>query len=139
MSNLLSNSKLYLKRKAPTLLTFAGATGVVTTTIMAVKATPKAVKLLEEAEKDKGCELSTFEKVKVAAPIYIPTAVVGLSTVFCIFGANTLNKNSQAAITSAYALLDSSYKEYKSKFKELYGDEANEKVESEIAESKYPR
>ena len=43
-------SAAYLKRHSPTILTFVGATGVVATIIMSARATPKAMKLLEEAE-----------------------------------------------------------------------------------------
>ena len=38
---------------------------------------------------------------------------------------------------SAYALLDSSYKDYKKKVEELYGDDADIRVRSEIAKDKY--
>lgn len=44
---------------------------------------------------------------------YIPTAAFGLSTIACIMGANALNSRKQAALTSAYALINQSYKEYK--------------------------
>lgn len=83
------------------------------TAVMAVKATPKALRLIEEAEKEKGKKLTKTETVKVAWTPYIPTVLVGASTIACIFGANVLNKRRQAALMSAYALLDSSYKEYK--------------------------
>ena len=39
-----------LYRSSPTILTVVASVGVVTTTIMAVRATPKAIKILKEAE-----------------------------------------------------------------------------------------
>ena len=48
-----------------------------------------------------------------------------------------LNKRSQAAMVSAYALLDNSYKEYKKKVEELYGEGADARVKGEVARDKY--
>lgn len=137
MNKVLRNSKLFFKRNSATILTVAGATGAIATAIMAVKATPKAMQLLDEAKDEKGEELTKLETIRVAAPVYIPTILVGASTVACIFGANVLNKRKQASLMSAYALLDNSYKEYKRKVDELYGKEAGENVRAEIAKDKY--
>lgn len=132
-----SKAGLYLKQNASTILTCVGAAGVVGTTVTAVKATPKAIRLLEEAKDEKGEDLTKLEVVKVAGPAYIPSVLLGASTIACIFGANTLNKRQQAAIMSAYALLDNSYKEYKAKVRELYGEDADIHVRQEIVKDKY--
>lgn len=137
MNSLLDRSKTFLNRNAAAILTCVGGVGVVATSVMAVKATPKALTLLKDAEEKKGEKLTKTEIVKVAGPIYIPSVVVGVSTIACIFGANALNKRKQAALMSAYALLDSSYKDYKNKVEELYGEEADAKAREEIAKDKY--
>lgn len=137
MNKLVSHSKRFLNRNASTILTCIGGAGVIATSVMAVKATPKALAVLEAAKKDKGEELTSFEIIKTAGPVYIPSILVGASTLACIFGANVLNKRKQAAITSAYALLDASYKEYKKKLVDLYGEEADSKIREEIAKDKY--
>lgn len=123
----------FAKKNAPTILTFLGATGVVATSVLTAKATMKASKLLEEAEYKKENELTTFEIIKTVGPSYIPAVVVGMSTITCIFSANILNKRSQAALMSAYTLIDNSYKQYKNKVKELYGEEAHQKIIDSIA------
>lgn len=128
---------LWVKRNASTILSCVGVIGVIATAVMAVKATPKAVELLDEAKEEKGEELTKIEVVKVAAPVYIPTVIVGVSTAVCVLSASTLNKRQQAALTSAYALLNSSYKEYRGKVVELYGEEAGDVVIEEIAKDKY--
>lgn len=120
-----------------TLLTCIGAIGVVATSVMAVKATPKATRLLEASEKEKGEKLTKMEMVKIAAPAYIPAAVVGASTIACIFGANILTRRSQASLASAYALLDRSYKEYRNKVNDLYGEEADDEVRVEVTKDYY--
>lgn len=137
MNNLLQHSKLFLKKNASTILTCIGGAGVITTTVMAVKATPKAISILEKTKEEKGEDLTKLEIIKVAGPVYIPTVIAGASTIACIFGANILNKRQQAAIMSAYALLDNSYKEYKNKVKELYGDDSDRKIKEEIVKDKY--
>lgn len=137
MNKLLSQSKLFMKRNASTILTGAGAVGVVMTSVMAVKATPKALRLLENAKREKGEDLTTLEVIKTAAPVYIPSTLVGAATITCIFGANVLNKKQQAAMMSAYALLDQSYKDYKKKVDEMYGEGSNKEIEQEIVKDKY--
>ena len=137
MNKVLRQSKLFFKRNGSTILTCVGGAGVVVTSVLAVKATPKAMRLLDAAEKEKGEELTKVEIVKTAAPAYIPAVIAGASTIACIFGANVLNKHQQASIMSAYALLDNSYKEYRGKVSELYGEDADDKVKAEIAKDKY--
>lgn len=137
MNGLLHQTKLFLNKNASTILTCMGGAGVVATTVLAVKATPKAVALVQKAEKEKGEKLTAFETIRVAGPSYIPTVAVGASTIACIFGANVLNKRHQAALMSAYALIENSYKEYKHKVSELYGEDANDKVKQEIVKDKY--
>lgn len=137
MNRLLNSSKLFLKRNSSTILTCAGAVGLIATTVTAVKATPKAVLLLEEAKKEKGEDLTKLEIVQTAGPVYIPSIVLGVSTLACMFGANILNKRGQASLMSGYALLDSAYKDYKNKVDELYGEEAGANVRAGIAKDKY--
>ena len=70
-------------RNTSTVLTCLGGVGVVTTTVMTIKATPKALKKTETAEQEKGEELSKWETVKVAGTTYLPTILVGASTIAC--------------------------------------------------------
>jgi hypothetical protein len=137
MNSLLSKSQLFLKRNSSTILTCVGAAGVVATTVTAVKATPKALALLDQAKEEKGGELTKLETVKIAGPAYVPTVILGVSTLACIFGANILNQRSQASLMSAYALLDSGYKDYRKKVEELYGTEAGTQIRAGIAKDKY--
>lgn len=137
MNKVLTVSKRFIKKNSSTILTCAGAAGVVGTAVLAVKATPKALKLIEEAEREKGDELSKWEVVQVTAPTYIPAVLLGMGTITCIFGAHMVNQRTQAALTSAYALLDQTHKEYKNKVKEMYGEGADKEVKTELAKDKY--
>lgn len=137
MTNLLQKSQMFLGRNASTILTCIGGIGVVATAVLTAKATPKAITRIALAKEEKGEELTKFEKVQVAAPSYVPAVLMGVSTIACIFGANVLNKRNQAALMSAYALLDNSYKDYKKKVVDLYGEEADVEVRTGIAKDKY--
>lgn len=128
------NITSFLKKNAGAILTVIGAVGVVATAVMSAKATPKAIELLEEAKSEKGEELTLTEKVVTAAPAYIPSAGIGVATLVCIFGANVLTMKQQATLASAYALLNRSYATYKQKAGELYGDDANAKICTAVAE-----
>ena len=133
-------SKIYLRKASPTILSGLGAAGVITTSVLAVRATPKALRKIRADSKvnhDGDPEAySKLEAVRSAWVCYIPAVVVGTSTIVCIFGANVLNKRQQASISSAYALLNSSYQDYKDKLKELYGEEAHQKIIDAIAAEK---
>ncbi len=120
-----------------TALTYVGAFGVIATAIATAKSIPKAETLLRKAEEEKGEELTKLETVKVATPAYIPAIIIGASTIACVVGANVLNKQQQAALMSAYALLDNSYKEYRGKVAELYGKDADDQVKVELAKDEY--
>lgn len=137
MNRFLGRSRLFLNKNASTILTCIGGAGVILTSVLAVKSTPKAMKMIERAEEEKGEELTVTEKVINAAPAYIPAITAGAATIACIFGANILNKRQQAAITSAYALLDNSYREYRKKVDELYGEDAGRRVRANIAKDTY--
>lgn len=127
----------FLKRNSSTILTCLGVVGLVATSVAAVKATPKAMKLLEQAEEEKGETLTNLEKVKVAGPVYIPAVAIGTASIVCMFGSNVLNKRQQASLASAYAFVDRSYKEYKKKVNELYGNEVEKRVIEEMARDEY--
>lgn len=136
MNGIVQTASRFAKRHGATILTIAGGVGVVATTVTAIKATPKALQKLEEAEKEKGDNLSKWEKVKVAGPTYLPTIAIGAGTVMCVIGVHLLTSRTQANVASAYALLERSYSEYKDKLIELYGQEAHEEIVDAIAAEK---
>lgn len=137
LRNTYYRTERYLKRNAPTILTGMSVVGVVGTAVLTAKATPKAIDILNEREKEKGAKLTKFEQVSATAPVYIPAILMGGTTIVCILSANYLNKERQAMLTSAYAYLNNSYNEYKSKVKEIFGEDADDKVKAEIAKSRY--
>lgn len=130
-------TKICLKRVSPTILSCLAAVGVVATTVAAVRATPKALRLLDEARKEKGENLSKAECVIAVGSVYIPTAAIGFSTIVCIFGANALNRKQQASLTSAYMMLHNYHKEYRDKLVEMYGKDTDVQIRNAMAREHY--
>lgn len=132
--------KIILKKNSPVILTCIGSVGVVATAAMAVRATPKAIQLIK-ADSRENHDGDPYAYTKTEAVIsawkcYIPSIVIGASTIICIFGANALNQRRQTTLTSAYALISSSYQEYKTKLKELYGEETHNSIVDAIAKER---
>lgn len=123
-----------LRRSSPTILTALGIVGVVGTAAMAVRATPKALCLIkakkDELETDK---LTPMELVQTTWRCYIPSALIGIGTITCIIGIGVMDKRNQAALTSAYAMINESYKQYRQAAKKVYGKEADNKIHAEMA------
>lgn len=94
-----------MKKHSPEILTGIGIAGMITTTVMAVKATPKALILLEEKKDELDTDrLEPKDIIKTAWPCYIPAAVVGSISVFCLIGASSTNLRRNAALATAYTL-----------------------------------
>lgn len=129
--------KRFLNKHSSTILTVLGAAGVVGTAILTAKAVPKAEEMLTEAYNKKGEPLTTAEKIKASWKAYIPAAAVGASTIACIFGINYLNARSQASLMSAYALLDNTFKDYRDKANEVYGEDADKNIKHAVMKSKF--
>ena len=128
----MNKAQLFLKTNSPTILTVIGSTGVIITAVLAVKSTPKALKLIEEAKMTKGDELTVGETVQVAWRPYIPAAISCVSTILCIVGANYLNIQKQKNLMSAYMLLDNAFKEYRNRVSERYGEEVDEEFSHDL-------
>lgn len=132
--------KRCIKRYSPFVLSCLASVGVVATTVMAVKATPRATELIaaDSREKHDGDPYAYTKKEAVMAAwkCYIPAAAFGVSTIVCIMGANALNQRQWMAMASAYALAQQSYKEYTSKVKDIYGKEAHDTIKEAIVKEK---
>lgn len=140
IQKMLHKSGLYIRKYSPVALSCVASVGVIVTAVVAVKATPKALVLIHtDSKKNHGGDPYAYTKkeaVLSAWKCYIPAVAFGASTIACIMGANALNKRQQAALTSAYALVQNSYKEYKDKLKELYGEETHNAIVNSIVAEK---
>lgn len=126
-----------MKKHSPEILTGIGVAGMVATTIMAVKATPKAILLINEKEVELRAEkLTKKEVVQTVWKCYIPAAVTGVASIACIIGASSINAKRNAALATAYTLTETALKEYKDKVVETIGEKKESEIRGAIAQDK---
>ncbi len=135
LSNISKGIRTAVTKHSPEILTGIGITGMITTTIMAVRATPKALILIEE----RGNSLTPIETVKAAWTCYIPAAITGCLSIVCLIGASSVNVRRNAALAAAYTLSESALKEYQEKVVEHIGEKKEQSVRDAIAKDKLNR
>ena len=129
-----------ISNHSPEILTGLGIAGMITTTVLAVKATPKALSLIEhkkeELELTESEKLSPIETIKATWKCYIPTVVTGVSSVACLVGASSVNARRNAALATAYNLSATALSEYKEKVLETVGEKKEQIIRNKVAEDK---
>lgn len=129
--------KTAIKKHSPEILTGIGIAGMITTTVMAVRATPKALILIEERKEEIGAEkLEAMDMVKTTWACYIPAAITGTLSVACLIGSSSVNARRNAALATAYTLSESALKDYQGKVIEMFGEKKNEAVKDAVAKDK---
>lgn len=126
----------FLRKHSPEFLTGLGVTGMVLTTITAVKATPKALRLIDETEIKDGKRLTKKEIVKTTWKCYIPSAITGAASIACVIGASSINAKRNAALAAAYAISVQDLADYKKKALEVVGEKKEEAIRDAIAKEK---
>ena len=137
LASIAKSVQAIMRKYSPEILTGIGIAGMITTTIMAVRATPKALVLIEDKKDDLGTdELTKMETVKAAWPCYIPSALVGTASVLCLVGASSTNFRRNAALATAYTLSESTLKEYQEKVVETIGEKKELDIREQVAKEK---
>lgn len=127
-------------KNAPIILTSIGIVGMIGTTVMAVRATPKAIKLLDEKKKREHRDsLPPTEVVKTTWKCYIPAAVTGVASTACLLRASSIATRRSAALVTAYNLSRSALSEYKEKVVETIGEKKERDIEEAISKDKLER
>lgn len=140
MAALFKDIQLAVSRHGPEILTGLGIAGMITTTILAVRATPKALDLIEEKKEELDIhpreKLPVSETVKATWKCYIPAAITGVSSVACLIGASSVNIRRNAALTAAYNLSATALSEYKEKVIETVGEKKEQAIRDKVAEER---
>jgi len=137
LSTIVKNVKTAALRHSPEILTGIGVAGMITTAVMAVRATPKALRLIEEKKNEKNLtKLEPIEVVKATWKCYIPSAIIGTVSTVCLIGASSANLRRNAALATAYTLSESALKEYQGKVVETLGERKEKVVRDAIAKDK---
>lgn len=124
-----------VKKHDAEILTGLGIAGMITGTVLAVKATPKALELIEEKKKEEE-KLDTVEVVKTVWKCYIPAALLETLSVTCLIFASVTSNKRNAALAMAYSLSEGALKEYQDKVVETIGEKKEQKIRDEIAKDK---
>lgn len=123
-----------VKKNSPEILTGVAVAGIITTTVLAVKATPKALKLIEKKKEEKSVDkLNYVDLVKETWKCYIPATIVGLATVACVVGVNSINAKRNMVLAAAYTITNKTLKEYKEHVREFIGEKKEKQIVSNIS------
>lgn len=121
------------KEHGPELMIGAGIASMITSTILAVRATPKALERLEDKKADLGVTyLTKKETVQAGIKPYIPSIITGAIGVTCIIGGTTKNLKKQSALAAVYAISENTLKEYKREVTKTLGEEKAREIEKKI-------
>ena len=145
-----------LKKHSPEILITAGVIGTVTSAVMACKATTKVSAIIDEAKKDIDDihyglehpemlkEAYTVEDSKKDLAIvysktgvklvklYAPAVILGALSLTSIIKSNDILRKRNVALAAAYATVDGSYKQYRSRLVERFGKELDRELKYNI-------
>jgi hypothetical protein len=133
VAKFINNIQSSVTKHSPEILTGIGIAGMITTTVLAVKATPKALQLIEEAKKEQQVDtLTPVDTIKTCWKCYIPAAVTGVASVACMIGASSVHVKRNAALATAYKLSETALSEYKEKVVETIGEKKEQVIREAI-------
>lgn len=154
LTKLCGSIKTVAMKRSPEILTGIGIAGMITTAVMAVKATPKALMLIEEEKRHVNYEileeakvngyeecqridhLKPIDLVKTSWKCYIPAAITGTMSVACLIGASSANAKRNAALATAYTLSESTLRDYQKKVVETIGEKKEQSVRDAVAKDR---
>jgi hypothetical protein len=140
----------------PAILTALGVSGTLTTALLAAKGAFRSVEVLNDAASDKtmtyleenpdvpaddhpDLELTTKEKVEAVWHLYAPAATSAALTIAAIILAARVQERRNAALASAYTVVEKSYAEYRAKNVEKFGKKKEQELRDAIAQDKADR
>lgn len=129
-----------LTKYSPGILTGIGITGMIGATFMAVKATPKALYLIEaKKEESEVEELTPVETIKTCWTCYIPATLTTVVSAACLIGASTVSAKRNAALATAYSISEAALREYQEKVVEVIGEKKEKTVRDAVAKDQIER
>lgn len=135
ITNVIKTTRKFIGKHSPEILTGIGITGMITTTVLAVKATPKALELIEEKKEELQVnKLNAVETVRTAWRPYIPAAILCVTSSACLIGASTVNYKRNAALATAYAISERTLTTYRDKVIETIGEKKEKEVRNKVAQ-----
>lgn len=153
LSNFAKNISAKLGANAPGITIGLGTGAILVAGVMVGVATPKAMKLIEDAQVaktkrfeqmrekapddaviDETDELTWVEIIKAGWKPYAPAIMTAVVGVACIVGGTRANARRNAALSAAYTVVEQTLNDYTAKTKEIVGEKKEKEIRDAIAE-----
>lgn len=156
-----SKTVMKLKKHSPEILVVAGIAGTVVSAVLACKATTKVAEILDETNGTldtihegmktgaiNGQEYTTEDGKKDTvvvyaqtgmklAKLYGPAIILGTLSVTSILASNNILRKRNVALGAAYAAIDKSFKEYRGRVIERFGEQVDTELKYGIKAKKF--
>lgn len=162
VSGIANKTVMKLKKHSPEILVVAGVVGAVASAVIACKATTKVGKITEEA-KDMIDSIHESEKNGITpsgetytkedcqkdlaityvqtgikyAKLYAPAVILGSLSITSILASNNILRKRNVALGAAYAAIDKSFKEYRGRVIERFGEQVDHELKYNIKAKKF--
>lgn len=152
----LNKARFQIKKHSPEILIVAGIAGVVTSAVMACKATTKINDILDQTKEEVGKVNDALDNEKISedvyskedakkdlaiiyiqtgvklAKLYGPSLILGALSITSILASNNILRKRNVALAAAYATIDNSFKEYRSRVIERFGKDLDRELKYNI-------
>ena len=156
ISRAFNRAALKMKKHSPEILVVAGVVGVVGSTVMACKATTKLDSILNEAkdnidkiheaaehpeflpepytEEDSKKDLAiVYTRTAVnVVKLYAPAVIIGGLSITAILAGHNITRKRNIALAAAYTAVDKSFKEYRGRVVERFGEALDKELRYNI-------
>lgn len=156
-----SKTVMKLKKHSPEILVVAGIAGTVVSAVLACKATTKVAEILDETNGTldtihegmktgaiNGQEYTTEDGKKDTvvvyaqtgmklAKLYGPAIILGTLSITSILASNNILRKRNVALGAAYAAIDKSFKEYRGRVIERFGEQVDTELKYGIKAKKF--
>lgn len=162
VSGIANKTVMKLKKHSSEILVVAGVVGAVASAVIACKATTKVGKITEEA-KDMIDSIHESEKNGITpagetytkedaqkelvityvqtgvkyAKLYAPAVILGSLSITSILASNNILRKRNVALGAAYAAIDKSFKEYRGRVIERFGEQVDHELKYNIKAKKF--
>lgn len=152
-----SKAGLKLQKHSPEILAVVGTVGVVTSAVMACRATTKISTILDKTKDDvdmihnavedpeldytehdatKDLTITYTQTGVKLVKLYAPSVAIGVISLGCLLTSNNILRKRNIALAAAYATIDKSFKEYRNRVIERFGKEVDRELKYNIVKQK---
>lgn len=150
-----SKASFKLKKHSPEILVVAGVIGTVASAVMACKATTKVGTIIDDAKEEIEKVHTVMEDEQYAdryseedskkdltiiyaqtglkiAKLYAPSVILGILSLGGIVASNNILRKRNVALAAAYATIDNSFKDYRKRVVERFGEEVDKQLKYNV-------